>query len=264
MNPINTSDRWTWVQYGKLESPPSVLIHGWDETGSSLTKLLPAVLPEYHVYIPDLPGFGLTPPPPQPWGVSDFSRALFNAVQNLHITKPITIIAHSFGALIAVAFAANYPQFVGALVLISPPIFRKPPSRFVQTKIRLLKLGARWIRYLPMIGERLIHQAKSHLGSSDYRHAGAMRDSLVKILGETEMSPLSSVYASTLMIYGEQDHITRPLSEKEVLNRIPHCQVKIVPNAGHYLFREKPEEVNNAIRQFLAANREHHSSKHKR
>jgi pimeloyl-ACP methyl ester carboxylesterase len=78
---------------------------------------------------PDLPGFGYSPKPIVVYTIDLFVNSLraFLAEQRL-ADRPLHIVAHSLGALIALEYASRYPLSVQRLVLLSLPRFPDPMS----------------------------------------------------------------------------------------------------------------------------------------
>jgi pimeloyl-ACP methyl ester carboxylesterase len=64
---------------------------------------------------------------------------------------------------------------------------------------------------------------------------------------------LPSIAMPTLIVVGEQDAIT-PKAVAESMNKaIPRSKLAVIPGSGHLSPMEKPDDVNRAIRNFLAA-----------
>ena len=61
------------------------------------------------------------------------------------------------------------------------------------------------------------------------------------------------IQVPTLVIAGELDKVD-PVSElqSELLSRIPHAEMKVVPATGHLSPLESPNEVAELITRFLA------------
>lgn len=51
------------------------------------------------------------------------SEAIKYNLDSLHIKEPIVLVGHSYGGVIALDFALNYPNRIRSLVLIEPPVF---------------------------------------------------------------------------------------------------------------------------------------------
>jgi len=58
----------------------------------------------------------------------------------------------------------------------------------------------------------------------------------------------------SLVICGEEDKMTPVKYSKFLLQRIHNSQLLIIPNAGHFVFQEVPDEINDKIIQFLKRN----------
>jgi pimeloyl-ACP methyl ester carboxylesterase len=60
---------------------------------------------------------------PKDYSVRMESNAIKFTLDYMGITEPIVLIGHSYGGLIALDFALRYPNRIGSLVLIEPPVF---------------------------------------------------------------------------------------------------------------------------------------------
>jgi pimeloyl-ACP methyl ester carboxylesterase len=60
---------------------------------------------------------------PKNYSVRMESKSIKLTLDSLNITEPIILIGHSYGGLIALDFALNYPNRIRSLVLIEPPVF---------------------------------------------------------------------------------------------------------------------------------------------
>ncbi|PHQ67516.1 MAG: hypothetical protein COB92_03990 [Robiginitomaculum sp.] len=74
----------------------------------------------HSVTLIDLLGFGESP---KPWVRYNVERHVSALNDVLPKTGPITLVGHSLGALLAVAYAARYPSQIKKLILISLPYF---------------------------------------------------------------------------------------------------------------------------------------------
>lgn len=90
---------------------------------------------EANVIIIDLLGFGKSPAPA--WARYDAylqARAVSFTLTKLGITRPVIVVGHSMGALVAVKLARRYPRRVDSLLLCSPP-FYLPDGEAESTKL---------------------------------------------------------------------------------------------------------------------------------
>jgi haloalkane dehalogenase len=56
-----------------------------------------------------------------------------------------------------------------------------------------------------------------------------------------------------LFIWGEQDWCFTPAFLDEFLERFPAAEALRLPNAGHYVFEDAPEQIVPRVREFLSA-----------
>ena len=63
---------------------------------------------------------------------------------------------------------------------------------------------------------------------------------------------LGDIKVRTLILAGEDDN-TAPIAQAEVLrDGIPNSELSVIPDSGHWLPLEKPEEACAAIQGFLS------------
>jgi len=111
---------------GPQDAPVVILIHGF---GSSLHTWEPwakALSAEYRVIRFDLPGSGLSRPDPTGDYTDARSLRLLAALMDRLDATGATLIGNSIGGRIAWAFAAEMPERIDKLVLVSPDGFASP------------------------------------------------------------------------------------------------------------------------------------------
>jgi len=145
------------------------------------------------------------------------------------------LIGHSFGGRIIISLAANFPEKVGKLILVDSAGIR--PKRTARYYLRALmaKTGKR-LSSLPLFGKGLKDVIYSRIGSKDYREAGNMRGTMVKVVNEDLTPLLAKIKAPTLLIWGEEDKET-PISHARIMERqIEDAGLVILKGAGHFSY----------------------------
>src|SRR5690349_16896675 len=110
------------------QGAPLVMLHG---NGSMLQELRLSGLYElaatrYRVILPDRPGYGHSTRPRRRWWSPRAQAALLRALlARIGVERPI-VFGHSFGALVALAFALDYPADTRGVVLASGYYFPTP------------------------------------------------------------------------------------------------------------------------------------------
>jgi pimeloyl-ACP methyl ester carboxylesterase len=234
------------------EGRPIVLLHGWGTSAESLGTVAKALEDRFRVYALDLPGFGWTPSAATVWGTWEYASYVEAFMDRLNISVA-SLVGHSFGGRIALALAAKWPDRVKSLVLVASAGIRPRRGPLFRMKVGAAKL-ARQMFSLPMwggLGERVIAELYQRMGSRDYRNAGALRATLVKVVGEDLRGILSSVRTPTLIIWGDRDQEV-PFSSMEIMARgIQGSRLEVFEGAGHFPFVDSPDRFGRLVREFL-------------
>jgi pimeloyl-ACP methyl ester carboxylesterase len=105
-----------YVQWGK-EGTPVICIHGLTANAFSFQAFADALAPTHCVFAYDLRGHGDSDKPEEDYNIPAHAQDLAEMIDELGVERPI-ILGHSFGAMIAVYFAAHYPDKLSKLVLL--------------------------------------------------------------------------------------------------------------------------------------------------
>ncbi len=113
------------VEVHEGKGQPVVFLHGiandyssWRETA----ELLPRE--EYRVIIPDLLGHGSSPKPDaNSYTANEHARQIVAMITRLGVDRPVILVGHSMGALIAIEVAMQRPELVRSLILCGTPIY---------------------------------------------------------------------------------------------------------------------------------------------
>ncbi|MCH9710709.1 MAG: alpha/beta hydrolase, partial [Actinomycetia bacterium] len=66
------------------------------------------------------------------------------------------------------------------------------------------------------------------------------------------MPRLGQLDTGTLIIHGAADKLVPVKIAKEAAQRIPNARLHVLDGCGHWSPRERPAEVNAAVREFLS------------
>lgn len=108
--------RLHYVQWGE-QGAPVVCLHGTTVNAYSFQALADALSADHRVYAYDLRGRGDSDKPATGYSAPLHAADLAAFLDALHIERPI-VVGHSLGAMIALYFAAHYPDRLSRLVLI--------------------------------------------------------------------------------------------------------------------------------------------------
>src|SRR6266705_4642174 len=79
-----------------------VLLHGWADSAKGLDQLQLALAIHYQVIAIDLPGFGGTEAPVQPWGLNEYAHFIEHFLLKVRAGNVWSLIGHSNGGAIAI------------------------------------------------------------------------------------------------------------------------------------------------------------------
>ncbi len=118
-----------YADYGG-EGEPLVVVHGIGGSYVNCSRLAPELTDRFHVYAPDLIGFGLTPLAGRDASMASNQVMIGDFIA--HVSGgPATVVGHSMGGVLAMLLAAGDPPAVSRLVLLSPSVgpIRSPVAR---------------------------------------------------------------------------------------------------------------------------------------
>ena len=111
------------ISFRELGSgPPIVFLHGFCETGEIWNEFVEPLAKDFHVLLPDLPGFGDSDPLPSPFTIDDVAAAISNWLQGLKI-RTATIVGHSLGGYVTLSLAEHSPTLVNGFCLFHSTAF---------------------------------------------------------------------------------------------------------------------------------------------
>lgn len=125
----NTSVRTTTTNielnyrtWGNKAAPPLVLIHGLASTLRIWDFVAPILAERYFVLAYDQRGHALSEKPDEGYNLPTMLADLVGFLDALHIENPV-LVGHSWGANLALAYAAEYPEKCAGLALVDGGIF---------------------------------------------------------------------------------------------------------------------------------------------
>lgn len=125
-----------------LRHRPVVMIHGWLDNSLTFAKLAPELARTTDVYAIDLAGHGHSDHRPlsQSYLLVDYIADLAELLDT-HFDGPVDLVAHSLGGIVAIIYAAAFPEKVRKLAIIDSlgPISRPPDQVVGQLRNALLK-----------------------------------------------------------------------------------------------------------------------------
>lgn len=241
--------------------PPLVLLHAFP-LDRAMWRAQLADLPDVaRVIAPDLPGFGESSPSGA-FTIEGAADAVAAFVRALGLSK-VALGGLSMGGYVALAFARKYPEQLGALVLadtragIDDTNTRAGRDKAVEV-VTAQGTAALFAGMLPrVLGEHthatnaaLVERLKAIAARQKPESVAA---ALAALRDRPDANPgLKAIAVPTLVLVGEHDAVTPPLSAANLAAQIRGSELVHIPRAGHLANVENAEAFNAAVRGFLA------------
>ena len=241
------------IEYTDDGNGPIVLmLHGWADTLHTFDPIL-RYITKYRIIRVDLPGFGGSERPKEPWGVEEYARFVAAFCKKID-RQPDVLIGHSFGGRVAIKGVGTgllSPQkliLIGSAGVVHPPTFRRMLLRVVAKLARGLTLVPPFSLYRQTLRKRLYDSI-----GSDYFTAGSMSGVYIKVIAEDLLQYARNINISTLLVWGKQDSAVPLADGQKIHQAIRGSQLKVIDGASHFVHQEKPELVAKFIQDFVPA-----------
>lgn len=236
----------------------AVMLQGWG-TGLDLYDFVAGTVNDEYRFVQfDLPGFGDSDEPQEPWNVKAYAEFFCKFMEALGIQEAV-LIGHSYGGRIIIKLAElaqsrKLPFTISRIMLIDSAGIMPERSPAQQRKVRRYKIMRNFLTSKPVhaMFPEVIDFWMSKQGSEDYRSASPMmKKCLVMAVNEDQRQWLPYIGQETLLVWGDLDDAT-PLSDAKIMEEmIPDAALVVLPGTGHYSFLEKPAQFRGIIRAFL-------------
>lgn len=165
----------------------------------------------------------------------------------LNLKKPINIVGHSLGGLIAQAIYHNYPEKIEKLVLLAtaPKILLHP---YLHEQI----ISKKWdINFLEEgLSEKMPVDAKA-LVIKDMMAMIVNNGNFMSIEKIDFSEKLKEISKPTMIIFGKKDKVISPRRTRNMALELPNVKLIELPEVGHYPHLEEPKLLGDLINQFL-------------
>jgi 3-oxoadipate enol-lactonase len=201
---------------------------------------------EHEVVTPDLPGWGDSPLPTEP----------FSFVDAVAEHLPAALVGNSFGGALALRTALAKQALVPRLVLIAAGLPTWDWSEEMRTywaaeeaawEAREFDLATQvnldfWVK--PEHYEEVRPQQRRAIELQSAHEEPEVQ--------WPEMAPLESLAIPTLVVVGEDDKPDFRAIAQHLAEHIPDSQLAVVPGAGHLVGIDQPDELNALLLSFLS------------
>jgi pimeloyl-ACP methyl ester carboxylesterase len=223
---------------GNSAITPVVMLHG---LACSHRQLMPTAyaLRRHRVYVPDLPGFGLSDKTTAALDVGEHAQVIAALLDQL-ASPPVGLVGCSFGAQVAAELAVRRPDLVAALVLVGPTT--DPSAASVRGQLRRLLLD-------------VVHEdpRQARILAADIRAAGVRR--ILATLRHAVRHPmtarLEAIRVPTLLVRGSADRIAPEGWLAAAAALIPRARRITIDAAAHNAVTTAGPRLGAVVESFL-------------
>ena len=243
---------------------PLVLVHGFPLNHSMWQGQIDALARDYQVIAPDLRGFGASSATPGLVTMQRMADDLAEMLSGMKIEKPVVLCGLSMGGYVAWQFFLRHRERLEKLILcdtkavadsaeaaanrnaMAERVLREGPAFIAETMLPKLFAPASIeskAAYVERTREVILKTAPQGIAAA--LRGMAQRPDMAEKLGKIDVP--------ALVICGEHDAISPKDEMQGIAQKLPRARFVLIRDAGHMAPLERPEEVNSAIREFLAS-----------
>lgn len=257
------------VERGEPTSPPVLLVHGWGCSAFVFRRNMPALANAgFRAIAVDLKGHGLSDKPiaSSEYTIDSLVVHLLEILDALHLERP-ALAGHSLGGSLIYHFASKHPERARCLGLLSPVgltgvplmrIYRSVSPKFLTPLLRKIKP-----RLIVRVALKRVYGKRGRASKGDVEEfvapsqfpefALAMRELLHTYdWSAAKRRRLSAVDLPAVGVWGSLDHMMPRDGMAIYIPLVPRIDLRVIPDAGHLITEETPEEVNNALLEMLS------------
>ena len=252
------------VERGDPSSPPVVLVHGWGCSAYVFRFNLPALAEAgFRSIAVDLKGHGLSDKPVESdeYTIDSLVEHLRDILDALGLERP-ALAGHSLGGSLIYHFASRYPERARCLGMLSPVGLRGVPLmrlyRFLTPAVLMPILRQINPRVVVKRALKRVYGKRGHFTKRDVEeylapsqfpeYALAMRELLHNYdWNAADHRPLATVNLPAVGVWGSLDHMMPDDGMGIFVPLVPQIVLRAIPDAGHVIAEETPEEVNEAL-----------------
>jgi pimeloyl-ACP methyl ester carboxylesterase len=237
--------------------PPLVLLHGFCENHHIWQPVAAPLAKNFEVWMPDLPGFGASPPLREGFSLQQVAEAISNHLQS--VSRPPVVIGRSLGGYVALALAKGGLPMSGLGLFHSTAhadtdekkasrdktiefVKAHGPHPFLQTFVSGLFAGKNHF-----LIEKVAAICRGTSAEAIIGYSRAMRNR------PDQTRLLQSIAVPIWIGAGQHDSILPYSLLQQQAFLPPKCRFSLFLNSGHMAMFEEPEATWNEVEDFATS-----------
>jgi pimeloyl-ACP methyl ester carboxylesterase len=246
---------------GPINAPHMVFVHGLGGSLTTWSLNLPAFAGQFRICALDLVGAGSSDKPATDYSVPALAAVLARFLDALGPEwQRVSIVGHSLGGAVALAFAADHPQRVERLVLvdsaglgpeIDPTVLELMHSEPTPANVR--SELTHFFAQPGLIQQALVDQLYQQRMQPCAHEALVSTADAAFSNGQQQIDlrdTLASLNIPVLVVWGEVDAVI-PVVHAQEGKRAPQSRIEVFTGSGHCPHIERAGAFNELVRTFL-------------
>jgi len=250
---------------GPKDAPAVILLHGFGASLHTFEPWAEALKADFRVVRLDLPGSGLSPPDPTGDYTDTRSMALILVLMDQLSIEKASLVGNSIGGRIVWNLAADHPERVSKLVLISPDGFASPGFAYgekadVPAVMKAMRFTLPKSAIRPNLAasygdpKRLTEATVKRY--HDLMLAPGGRAALLARMEQTVLADpaarLPLIKAPVLLLWGKKDRLIPFSNSADYTRLLRDSRLVAFKELGHVPMEEDPAQSLVPLREFLA------------
>ena len=275
---MGTTAYWFYPAKNRSAKTDSlIMIHGYRGNHHGL-EAIAGVIGDLDVYIPDLPGFGQSEALNIEHSIENYATWLNSFIEELNLKKKPHLLGHSFGSIVASAFAAKFDT-IATLILENPvaaPALKGPRALttavakgfFWFAKVLPEPIGDRLLKSWPMVRGMSVIMTKSkntelrrwihkqhHDNFNDFASRRVVLEAYAASISNCVSDFAPKFGVPVLMLVGDRDDITTVKQQQALFELLAANSARMLTfeQVGHLTHYEIPELIAQAIEEWVIA-----------
>lgn len=221
------------------DRPTIIMVHGLAVSSRYMLPTALQLASSYHVYVPDLPGYGKSEKPDRYQNLDEMADTLAEWMTALAL-PPAVLVGNSLGCQIIAHFAVRHPLRIQSAILLGP-------TMDVRARTARQEIG-RWLVNSPFEPLSLYPIVlRDCLDIGFRRFVVTFRYGLQ----DSIEAYLPHMHIPTLVVRGSRDTVVPQRWAEHVTRMLPQGKLVVLPKAAHDVNYNSPVELSKVIHAFL-------------
>jgi len=253
------------------EGEPILLLHGFPTSSHLYRNILPQLAKTHRAIALDLPGYGLSDKPLDVRYDYDFYADVLDSFLDALGIGETNLVVHDLGGPVGLYWAIQNPGRVPKLVILNTLVY---PETSWAVKLFLIAMKTPGLRDFLVSPKGIVGAMQFGVANKARLNrevltpytapfeSPAARKALIKAGSGLGLGGLAKIarelpgyQTSIRLIYGEKDRVLPDVAKTMArLQRArPEAELTALPNCGHFLQEDDPDQVAQLIGEFLTA-----------